>query len=185
MNAVKIAKNLEDIIRFGPVMMSQEYADSVREALLAFDAIRKLLKVQWESEHNYTRGFVKEVNEILSEFHLTEDEITELAARHKESDRKVCRNCKHLSDEQTVIGRKCICPTKEFHTPSAMWKPGSTPACKNFESKTEKGEIDDTLRNCPSVKPKAKPEWVPIKTRPLTEKEKAEMDTEAGALQRK
>ena len=137
MNADKIAKNLEDIIRFGPVMMSQEYADSVREAALAFDAIRRLLKAQWESEHNYTRDFTKEVNEILSEFHLTEEEITELAATHKESDRKVCKNCRHLSDEQIVIGRKCICPTKVFHTPYAMWKPGSTPACKNFERREE------------------------------------------------
>ncbi len=142
MNASEIDKNLNDVVQFGHMVMSKDYIEAVREASLAFDAIRRLLKVQWESEHNYTRDFTKEVNEILSEFHLTEDEITELAARYKESDRKVCRNCIHLSDEQTVIGRKCVCPTKEFHTPYAMWKPGSTPACKNFESKA-KSEVEE------------------------------------------
>lgn len=138
MNASEIEKNLNDVVQYGPSVMSEEYIEAVREASLAFDAIRRLLKVQWEFEHSYTRGFVQEANEILSEFHLTEEEITELDAKYKESDRKVCRNCKYLSDEQTVIGWKCVCPTKEFHTPSAMWKPGSTPACKNFESKTKK-----------------------------------------------
>lgn len=142
MNASEIDKNLIDVVRFGPMVMSKDYIEAVREASLAFDAIRRLLKVQWESEHNYTRDFTKEMNEILSEFHLTEDEITELAVKHKESDRKICRNCKHLSDEQIVIGRKCICPTKVFHTPYAMWKPGSTPACKNFERREE--QTDET-----------------------------------------
>lgn len=135
MNASEIDKNLNDVVQYGSMVMSKDYIEAIREASLAFDAIRKLLKVQWEFEHSYTRDFAKEVNEILSEFQLTEEEITELDARHKESDRKVCRNCKYLSDEQTVIGWKCVCPSKKFHTPDAMWKPGSTPACKHFERK--------------------------------------------------
>lgn len=138
MNADKIVIDLEGIIECSSVgVIDKHYGESVSEALLAFNAVRRMLEIQWESEHNYTRSFVKEINEILSEFHLTEDEITELAAKYKESDRKVCRNCKYLSDEQTVIGRKCICPTKEFNTPCSMWKPGSTPACKSFERREE------------------------------------------------
>lgn len=42
--------------------------------------------------------------------------------------------------------------------------------------------IRHQLRNCPSVQPKAKSEWIPIKTRPLTEKEKAEMGTESDYM---
>ena len=36
----------------------------------------------------------------------------------------------------------------------------------------------DGIKALPSVQPKAKSEWIPIKTRPLTEEEKAEMGTE-------
>ena len=134
MNADKIVRDLEEIIKCSSVgAVDKHYGESVSKALSAFNAIRELLKVQWESEHNYTRSFVKEADEILSEFHLTEDEVTELASSHKESDRKICRNCKHLSDEQTVIGRKCICPYKKYHSETAMWHQKSCPACKHFK----------------------------------------------------
>lgn len=40
-------------------------------------------------------------------------------------------------------------------------------------------EVKEILEGLPSVQPEAKSEWIPIKTRPLTEEEKAEMDTES------
>ena len=75
---------------------------------------------------------------------LTEDEIRELDEKYPNhlNGRLKCRDCIWLSDEKTVIGRKCVCPDKKFNSKTAMWKPGSTPACKNFERKVE--QTDET-----------------------------------------
>lgn len=40
----------------------------------------------------------------------------------------------------------------------------------------------DGIKALPPVQPKAKSEWIPIKTRPLTEEEKKEMDTESDYM---
>lgn len=42
--------------------------------------------------------------------------------------------------------------------------------------------LAEMLKILPSVQPKAKTEWIPIKTRPLTEEEKTEMGTESDYM---
>lgn len=48
-----------------------------------------------------------------------------------------CNQCKYLSDEKCTIGRKCLHPTKVFHTSTAHWKYPSCKACKLFEKRIE------------------------------------------------
>ncbi len=51
------------------------------------------------------------------------------------ADYRKCNECKHLSDERSSIGRKCVCPGKEFKTRTAMWKQPTGRSCKKFEEK--------------------------------------------------
>lgn len=46
---------------------------------------------------------------------------------------KKCKDCKYLSDEKASIGRRCVCPTKEWKYRSAQWKQPCGRACKKFE----------------------------------------------------
>ena len=55
------------------------------------------------------------------------------------SENKKCRDCKYLSVERHVIGRRCVNPNKDFLTDLSMFKDGGTYACKLFEQKTGKG----------------------------------------------
>ena len=141
MNADKIAKNLDDLSQYGALMMGHEYVQSIREAALAFEAIRKMLKIQWEVEHGELRGnrIRKDISDILDEFHLTEDEVKELDEKypHHLNEKPKCGACRWLSEEKTVIGRKCVCPDKKYNSDTAKWHQKSCPACKSFERREE------------------------------------------------
>lgn len=68
-------------------------------------------------------------NAIANGIPLEQEPSGETKNRHK------CNQCKYLSDEKCTIGRKCIHPTKLFHTSTACWKYPSCKACKLFEEK--------------------------------------------------
>lgn len=94
MNADKIARDLERIIECSSVgAIDKHYGESVIEALSAFNAIRELLKIQWESEHYPGVDFRKKINEILSEFHITDEEVLDIISEYTKKHIYNCTDC--------------------------------------------------------------------------------------------
>lgn len=99
----QVLKNLEDIVRFGGLTMSNEFVESVRIAMEAYE-------------------------------------------------QEPCEDC---------ISRQAVI---------------------DITAETGALETQRRVMTLPPVYPKVKTEWIPIKTKPLTEKEKAEMGTESDYM---
>ena len=63
------------------------------------------------------------------------------ALKKRSSDVKLCGQCKYLGEKKTQIGN--ICHRKNWHwrTETAMYKYETTPACKAFEQREERGNV--------------------------------------------